>query len=115
MTEAVVVAALDAARGGPVEEGSVGGGTGMNCYDFKGGSGTASRRVGEHTVGVFVQANFGDREELTIAGVPVGAALADDNPMAEFFAAAGRRLDRGDRGHRRAAAARTSAARSPAA
>ena len=63
VTEAVVVAALDAARGGPVEEGSVGGGTGMNCYDFKGGSGTASRRVGkEHTVGVFVQANFGDRQ-----------------------------------------------------
>ena len=89
VTEAVVVAALDAARGGPVEEGSVGGGTGMNCYDFKGGSGTASRRVGEHTVGVFVQANFGDREELTIAGVPVGAALADDNPMAEFFAPPG--------------------------
>ena len=89
VTEAVVVAALDAARGGPVEEGSVGGGTGMNCYDFKGGSGTASRRVGQHTVGVFVQANFGDREELTIAGVPVGAALADDNPMAEFFAPPG--------------------------
>ena len=89
VTEAVVVAALDAARGGPVEEGSVGGGTGMNCYDFKGGSGTASRRVGEHTVGVFVQANFGDREELTIAGVPVGAALADDNPMADFFAPPG--------------------------
>ena len=61
----------------------------MNCYDFKGGSGTASRRVGEHTVGVFVQANFGDREELTIAGVPVGAALADDNPMADFFAPPG--------------------------
>src|SRR5215218_1820625 len=89
VTEEHVVAALDAARGGPVEEGSVGGGTGMNCYDFKGGSGTASRRVGAYTVGVLVQANFGDREELTIAGVPVGAALGDDNPMADFFAPPG--------------------------
>jgi L-aminopeptidase/D-esterase-like protein len=93
VTEATAVAALDAAARGPVEEGSVGGGTGMNCYDFKGGSGTASRLVehaGEtHVVGVFVQANFGDREELTIAGVPVGRELADDNPLAEHFAPPG--------------------------
>ena len=89
VTEEVVVAALEAARAGPVEEGSVGGGTGMNAYDFKAGSGTASRRVGEHTVGVFVQANFGDREELIVAGVPVGRELATDNPMAEFFAPPG--------------------------
>lgn len=88
VTEDHVIAALDAAQGGPVEEGSVGGGTGMNCYEFKGGSGTASRLV-EHggttyTVGVFVQANFGHREELVITGVPLGEALKGDNPMSEF-------------------------------
>jgi L-aminopeptidase/D-esterase-like protein len=87
VTEEVVVAALEQARPGPVEEGSVGGGTGMNCYQYKGGSGTASRLAGPHTVGVFVQANFGARRELVLAGVPLGAALADDNPMAEFAAA----------------------------
>ncbi len=79
-------AALDAAAGGPVPEGSVGGGTGMNCYEFKGGNGTASRlvRYGSHTftVGAFVQANFGSREELTVAGWHVGAQLAQDNPLA---------------------------------
>jgi len=93
VTEETGIAALDAAERGPVEEGSVGGGTGMNCYDFKGGSGTASRLVehaGEtYVVGVFVQANFGDREELTIAGVPVGRELAEDNPLADFFAPPG--------------------------
>ncbi|MHB1431203.1 MAG: DmpA family aminopeptidase [Streptosporangiaceae bacterium] len=92
VNESHVVAALEVARGGgPVEEGSVGGGTGMNCYAFKGGSGTASRLVSyggrEHTVGAFVQANFGDRHELALAGVPLGEALADDNPMAEHFSA----------------------------
>jgi D-aminopeptidase len=78
------IAAIDAARSGPVAEGSVGGGTGMTCYGFKGGSGTSSRVVeiagAAHTVGVFVQANFGRRGELVIAGVPVGRALADDDP-----------------------------------
>jgi L-aminopeptidase/D-esterase-like protein len=87
VTSEVVMAALDGARGGPIEEGSVGGGTGMNCYGFKAGSGTASRRVAhgadEYTVGVFVQANFGSRHELVVAGVPVGRALLDDNPMAD--------------------------------
>ncbi|MBO0878757.1 MAG: P1 family peptidase, partial [Pseudonocardia sp.] len=77
--------AIDAASGGPIAEGSVGGGTGMTCYAFKGGSGTASRRVDygsdEHTVAVFVQANFGSRAELTISGVPVGRYLTDDNPQ----------------------------------
>jgi L-aminopeptidase/D-esterase-like protein len=81
------VAAIDVATTGPVEEGSVGGGTGMNCYAFKGGSGTASRLVRHgddtYTVGVFVQANFGARHELTVCGVPVGEALAGDNPMTE--------------------------------
>jgi D-aminopeptidase len=91
VTEETVVAALDAAAPGPVEEGSVGGGTGMCCYQFKGGTGTSSRRVAyggdAYTVGVLVQANFGAREELAIAGVPLGEALADDNPMAAHFAA----------------------------
>jgi D-aminopeptidase len=85
VTEATVLAALDAAAGGPVEEGSVGGGTGMCCYGFKGGSGTASREVGDYTVGVFLQANFGARRELTVAGVPVGEALADDDPLGDAF------------------------------
>jgi L-aminopeptidase/D-esterase-like protein len=83
--------AIDAAAGGPVEEGSVGGGTGMTCYQFKGGSGTASRLVTcqgtDYTVGVFVQANFGARAELTLAGMPLGKELADNNPMAQYSAA----------------------------
>lgn len=77
-----VFAALDAAASGPLELGSLGGGTGMICYDFKGGNGAASRRVaigGEtFTLGVFVQANFGRREQLTVLGVPVGAHIARD-------------------------------------
>jgi L-aminopeptidase/D-esterase-like protein len=68
--------ALDGARSGPVAEGNVGGGTGMVCYGFKGGTGTASRRVGGYTVGVLVQANHGGRSQLLIAGVPVGRELA---------------------------------------
>jgi D-aminopeptidase len=71
-----VFAAIESARTGPVEEGSVGGGTGMSCYQFKGGSGTSSRVVklaGEnYTVGAFVQTNFGVRHLCTIAGVPIG-------------------------------------------
>jgi L-aminopeptidase/D-esterase-like protein len=89
VTEETVVGALQAARSGPVEEGSVGGGTGMNCYQFKGGSGTASRLVPfagrDYAVGVFVQANFGSRHELTLAGTPLGQDLAADNPMADHF------------------------------
>ena len=88
VTEETVVGALQAARSGPVEEGSVGGGTGMNCYQFKGGSGTASRLVPfagqDYAVGVFVQANFGSRHELTLAGIPLGEDLAADNPMADL-------------------------------
>ena len=88
VTEETVVGALQAARSGPVEEGSVGGGTGMNCYQFKGGSGTASRLVPfagqDYAVGVFVQANFGSRHELTLAGTPLGEDLAADNPMADL-------------------------------
>lgn len=74
-----IIAALNNARSGPIEEGSVGGGTGMICYEFKGGSGTASRVVEfagiDVNVGAFVQANFGKRDQLTIAGVPVGRFL----------------------------------------
>ena len=78
-----VLSALDSAAGSaiktPIEEGSVGGGTGMICYGYKGGSGTASRVIKsagvDITVGAFVQANFGNRDQLTIAGVPIGRIL----------------------------------------
>ena len=75
-----VLAALDGASSGPLELGSIGGGTGMICYGFKGGNGSASRRVQwdearEHVLGVFVQANFGTHGELVVAGAPVGAHL----------------------------------------
>jgi len=74
-----VFAALDGAKGGPVAEGNVGGGTGMICYQFKCGTGTASRTIdtpaGRYTVGVLVQANHGVRSQLRVAGVPVGAEL----------------------------------------
>ncbi|MGW4843338.1 DmpA family aminopeptidase [Nocardia brasiliensis] len=93
ITTADAVAAIDAAAGGPVAEGSVGGGTGMICYGFKGGNGTASRRVGygadTYTVGAFVQANFGARRELVIRGVPVGTQLLADNPLGTWTAPAG--------------------------
>ena len=72
-------AALDGAKGGAVPEGNVGGGTGMVAYGFKGGIGTSSRLVtvdgAAYTVGVLVQANFGRRPQLTIAGVPVGKEI----------------------------------------
>src|SRR6266481_976955 len=74
--------ALDAAHGGVIEEGSVGGGTGMICYEFKGGIGTASRKLdaknGGYTVGVLVQCNYGIRPNLRIAGVPVGKEIPED-------------------------------------
>ncbi|MSU47323.1 MAG: S58 family peptidase [Lacunisphaera sp.] len=71
-----VFVALDAAKPGPVEEGSVGGGTGMVCHEFKAGIGTASRVTGAgYTVGVLVQANYGLRGQLRIAGVPVGQEI----------------------------------------
>jgi D-aminopeptidase len=79
-----VVRALDEARGGPVDEGDVGAGTGMEAYGFKGGVGTASRIVtgpaGRWTVGALVAANCGDRQDLTIAGVPVGRELPQTGP-----------------------------------
>jgi D-aminopeptidase len=67
--------ALAAATSGPVPEGNVGGGTGMVCHEFKGGTGTASRIVNGWRVGALVQANYGDREHLRIDGVPVGREL----------------------------------------
>lgn len=71
-----VFEALETAASGPVAEGNVGGGTGMNCFEFKGGIGTASRRLeAGFTVGALVQANFGRRHQLRIAGVPVGREL----------------------------------------
>ncbi|MFP6729693.1 MAG: P1 family peptidase [Alphaproteobacteria bacterium] len=76
VTSEHVFEAIEGASSGALEMGSVGGGTGMICYDFKGGSGSASRRVGDYTVGAFVQANFGMRSELTIAGVPVGRHIS---------------------------------------
>jgi D-aminopeptidase len=76
-----VIAALDGATAGPVTEGAVGGGTGMVCHGFKGGIGTASRRLpaaqGGYTVGVLVQCNYGSRRDLRIAGVPVGEEIQD--------------------------------------
>ena len=84
VTEADALAAMEAARGGPVTEGNVGGGTGMICHRFKGGIGTSSRIVdvaGEnYTVGVLVQCNYGSREPFRVAGVPVGQEIADLMP-----------------------------------
>lgn len=76
-----VFEALDSAHSGPIAEGNVGGGTGMVCHEFKGGTGTASRKVAEseggYTVGVLVQANYGLRKQLRIAGVPVGLEIPE--------------------------------------
>ena len=73
--------ALDSAHAGPVEEGNVGGGTGMICNEFKGGIGTSSRvldaKAGGYTVGVLVQCNYGRRDQLRIAGVPVGKEIPE--------------------------------------
>ncbi len=77
--------AIDSAAGGAVAEGAVGGGTGMICYDFKGGIGTASRKLpdklGGYTVGILTQTNFGWRPQLTSDGVPVGRELAQYKPL----------------------------------
>jgi D-aminopeptidase len=78
--------AIDAAHGGEVEEGSVGGGTGMVCNGFKGGIGTASRKLetkeGGYTVGVLVQCNYGSRQNLRVAGIPVGREISSEDPYA---------------------------------
>ncbi len=84
VTKEHAFAALNGASSGAVAEGGVGGGTGMICHGFKGGIGTASRRLsaneGGYTVGVLVQANYGGRNTLTIAGVPVGREITDLRP-----------------------------------
>jgi D-aminopeptidase len=80
-----VDAAIAAARGGGVDEGSVGGGTGMICHGFKGGIGTASRVIdadgGGYTVGVLVQANYGRRTRFRVDGRPVGEAIGNRIPL----------------------------------
>ena len=79
--------AIDSAHGGAVEEGNVGGGTGMICNGFKGGIGTSSRKIasklGSYTVGVLVQCNYGARKNLRIAGVPVGLEIPGDAAAAD--------------------------------
>ena len=78
--------AIDTAHNGAVEEGSVGGGTGMVCNGYKGGIGTASRvaegKFGSYTVGVLVQCNYGSRQNLRIAGIPVGREISSEDPYA---------------------------------
>jgi D-aminopeptidase len=91
-----VFAALNGAKPGPVQEGSVGGGTGMVCYGFKGGIGTSSRKLpdaaGAYTVGVLVQCNCGRRPQLMIAGVPVGKEIPGQVPYASNFSPSGTEL-----------------------
>jgi D-aminopeptidase len=78
--------AINSARGGAVQEGAVGGGTGMVCNGFKGGIGTSSRKLeakdGGYTVGVLVQCNYGSRQNLRIAGIPVGREISSEDPYA---------------------------------
>jgi D-aminopeptidase len=82
VTESDVIAAIESAKTGPLAEGCVGGGTGMIAYEFKAGTGTASRsvrtRVGDYSLGVLVQANHGLRDWLTVCGVPVGREMRDN-------------------------------------
>jgi D-aminopeptidase len=84
VTKADAFAAIDSARTGPVQEGNVGGGTGMICHEFKGGIGTSSRvlpaRSGGYTIGVLVQCNYGERRLLHVAGVPVGEEIPTPLP-----------------------------------
>jgi D-aminopeptidase len=95
-------AAIEAATGGPVADGSVGGGTGMSCHEFKGGIGTASRVVpveaAGFTVGALVQANYGSRELLRIDGVPVGEAIPTSLVSSPWDAADALAKSRGARG-----------------
>src|SRR5215210_1783835 len=80
-----VMQALNSAKSGAIAEGNVGGGTGMICYEFKGGTGTSSRKLPEKlggwTVGALVQSNFGRRYQLTVAGIPVGQFLKENAPF----------------------------------
>ena len=90
VTREHVFAALDGAHGGAIAEGNVGGGTGMHTFEFKGGTGTSSRRArvkgaGDYTVGVLVQSNFGRRWQLQVAGIPVGREWPEDAPFTTEF------------------------------
>jgi D-aminopeptidase len=91
-----VFAALNGAKSAPVQEGSVGGGTGMICYGFKGGIGTSSRKLpdaaGGYTVGVLVQCNCGRRPQLMVAGVPVGKEIPGQVPYASNASPTGQEL-----------------------
>ena len=93
-----VFAALNGAKSGAVPEGAVGGGTGMVCYGFKGGIGTSSRKLadaaGGYTVGVLVQCNCGRRQQLLIAGVPVGKEIGGQVLTVRTLRRAGRSWDR---------------------
>lgn len=84
LTQDHVLSALDSAKTGPVTEGNVGGGTGMITHEFKGGNGTSSRQVAlggkNYTVGVFVQANYGVRDTMMVAGTPIGKEITDLMP-----------------------------------
>jgi D-aminopeptidase len=81
-----VFQAIESSHGGPVEEGAVGGGTGMICNGFKGGIGTSSRKLsdqeGGYTVGVLVQCNYGSRQNFRVAGIPVGREIPSEDPDA---------------------------------
>ena len=83
-----VSSALDGARPGPVQEGNVGGGTGMICNGFKGGIGTASRKfdirnIGSYTLGVLVQCNYGGKDQVRIAGIPVGREIPEQTVISD--------------------------------
>ncbi|WP_115734432.1 P1 family peptidase [Aminobacter aminovorans] len=88
LTEADVRVALDSLSSGSVQEGNCGGGTGMVTYGFKGGTGTSSRIIEfggrEHRIGTLVQANHGQRDWLTIRGVPVGEHMRDGTPQSQL-------------------------------
>jgi D-aminopeptidase len=94
VTPAHVASALEGAKSGPVTEGNVGAGTGVVCYEFKCGVGTASRVVevlgATYTIGALVQANHGARDELRISGVPIGRSLAKDRAEGTAVAGAGK-------------------------
>jgi D-aminopeptidase len=87
ITKEHVFAALESAQSGPIAEGNVGGGAGMICYEFKGGTGTSSRELsekeGSYLVGALVQANHGRRHQLQIAGVPVGKEITENAPFSK--------------------------------
>jgi D-aminopeptidase len=87
ITEKIVLEAINSAQPGPVKEGNIGGGTGMKTYDFKGGTGTASRVVNigtkTYNLGALVQSNFGVRKDLTILGVPVGRHMPENSVVSD--------------------------------